>query len=127
MKTLPKGAPTTWTVQVSISHKKQVQPLSLSEVNQALKGLPSWSIAESTVDCPYPNIQRHWMGSSFLQTFSVMTSIAMIAEQLNHHPYWSNAYRRLQIRLTTHDAKGITDQDITLAHQIEDVLTKHTP
>ena len=127
MKTLPKVAPTTWTVQVSISHKKQAQPLSLSEVNQALEGLPAWSLAEATADCPYPNIQRHWMGSSFLQTFAVMTSIAMIAEQLNHHPYWSNAYRRLQIRLTTHDAKGITDQDITLAHQIEEVLRKHTP
>ncbi len=123
MKLLPKDVPTTWIVPVSTSPRK----LPLSEVKQALEALPHWSIAEPTVDCPYSNIQRHWMGPSFLKTFSIMTSIAMVAEKMNHHPYWSNAYRHVHIRLTTHDAKGITDLDIALAHQIEDILAKHTP
>jgi Pterin-4a-carbinolamine dehydratase len=49
-----------------------------------------------------------------------MTRIALEAERMNHHPEWSNVYNNVTIKLSTHDAGGITDYDIKLAEIIDD-------
>ena len=51
----------------------------------------------------------------FKQAFSFMTSIAMKAEQINHHPEWENVYNKVKITLTTHDKGGITELDYDIA------------
>ena len=51
----------------------------------------------------------------FKQAFSFMTSIAMKAEQINHHPEWENVYNKVTITLTTHDKGGITELDYDMA------------
>tara|TARA_B100001063_G_C16718306_1_gene532075 strand:- start:595 stop:885 length:291 start_codon:yes stop_codon:yes gene_type:complete len=51
----------------------------------------------------------------FKQAFSFMTSIAMKAEEINHHPEWENVYNKVTITLTTHDAGGISELDYTMA------------
>ncbi len=48
-----------------------------------------------------------------------MTSVALEAEKLNHHPDWSNSYNRVSIVLMTHSAGGITENDLNLANAIE--------
>jgi 4a-hydroxytetrahydrobiopterin dehydratase len=48
-----------------------------------------------------------------------MTRIALEAEKINHHPEWSNVYDTVKVRLSTHDADGITDYDIKLANIID--------
>ena len=48
-----------------------------------------------------------------------MTRVALLAEQHNHHPEWSNVYNRLSITLTTHDAGGLSSRDLDLAQRIE--------
>ena len=53
--------------------------------------------------------------SDFKQAFSFMTSIAMKAEQINHHPEWENVYNRVKITLTTHDEGGISKLDYDMA------------
>ena len=53
--------------------------------------------------------------SDFKQAFSFMTSIAMKAEQINHHPEWENVYNKVTMTLTTHDKGGITELDYNLA------------
>ena len=53
--------------------------------------------------------------SDFKQAFSFMTSIAMKAEQINHHPEWENVYNKVTITLTTHDKGGITELDYEMA------------
>jgi 4a-hydroxytetrahydrobiopterin dehydratase len=44
-----------------------------------------------------------------------MTKCALMAEKMDHHPEWFNVYNRVEVTLTTHDSKGITDLDIKLA------------
>ena len=53
--------------------------------------------------------------SDFKQAFSFMTSVAMKAEQINHHPEWENVYNKVKITLTTHDIGGISKLDYDLA------------
>jgi 4a-hydroxytetrahydrobiopterin dehydratase len=51
----------------------------------------------------------------FTSAFGFMTSLALVAERLDHHPEWTNVYNRVHLELTTHDAKGITELDFAFA------------
>lgn len=63
---------------------------------------------------------RSFEFKNFSQAFAFMTRVAMIAEQMNHHPYWSNVYNRVEIKLSTHDAGDIvTEKDRMLAKKID--------
>jgi len=67
-------------------------------------------------------ITRRFQFRDFAQAFGFMTSVAIIAERMNHHPEWSNVYNRVDILLTTHDADGLSDRDARLAEAIEELL-----
>lgn len=57
--------------------------------------------------------------NNFIEAFSFMTQVALIAEKMNHHPNWSNVYNTVNIELTTHDAGNIvTEKDRELAQAI---------
>lgn len=61
--------------------------------------------------------------SDFSEAFGFMTRVAILAEKQNHHPWWSNVYNEVEIRLTTHDAGNtITDKDRELAAAIDELL-----
>ena len=57
----------------------------------------------------------------FTQAFSFMTSVAIQAEKMNHHPNWANVYNTVEIDLSTHDAGGLTELDFALASKIDKV------
>lgn len=57
----------------------------------------------------------------FVAAFGFMSKVALFAEKLDHHPEWSNVYRKVSIDLTTHDAGGITALDFELAAKIDSV------
>lgn len=60
-------------------------------------------------------MKKVFMFKNFSEAFAFMTRVAMKAEQLNHHPEWFNVYNKVEVRLTTHDAGGLTDKDVKLA------------
>lgn len=62
---------------------------------------------------------RSFIFRDFREAMAAMLTISYIAEELNHHPEWSNVYNRLDIRLTTHDTGGISDKDHELANRID--------
>jgi 4a-hydroxytetrahydrobiopterin dehydratase len=64
-------------------------------------------------------IAKTFLFVDFVAAFGFMTQVALEAEKLDHHPEWRNVYRRVEIELTTHDAGGLTQKDITLARAIE--------
>ena len=56
----------------------------------------------------------------FNEAFGFMTRVAIIAEKMDHHPYWCNVYHQVTIELNTHDAGDIvTDRDHQLAKAID--------
>ncbi len=67
-------------------------------------------------------IQIEIQFKDFIQAFSFMTSVALIAEKLDHHPNWENVYNKVKIHLYTHDANGLTDKDFKLAKEIDLLL-----
>jgi 4a-hydroxytetrahydrobiopterin dehydratase len=68
------------------------------------------------------SIQRGLKFSDFVEAFSFMTAVALVAEKHGHHPDWSNVYNNVNIALNTHDAGGITDKDFRLAKEIDRIL-----
>lgn len=55
----------------------------------------------------------------FNAAFGFMARVALVAEQMNHHPEWFNVYNKVDVTLTTHDAGGLTDKDISLAKKMD--------
>lgn len=67
---------------------------------------------------------REFRFRDFSEAFAFMTRVAFLAEQMNHHPEWSNVYNRVTIRLSTHDAGNVvTDKDRQLASAIDKLIS----
>jgi 4a-hydroxytetrahydrobiopterin dehydratase len=65
-------------------------------------------------------IRKSFKLADFNRAFAFMTRVALKAEQLDHHPEWSNVYNRVEITLSTHDAGGVTELDVALARFIDE-------
>lgn len=81
---------------------------------QIKKELPSWTVKNG-------KLHKEFVFGDFVEAFSFMTKVALHAEKKNHHPEWFNVYNRVTIDLMTHDAGGITPNDVELAKFIESI------
>ena len=91
-----------------------IQKLTSEERSQQLPQLAGWQ-AVSGRDA----IHRQLKFADFNEAFGFMTRVAIKAQEMNHHPEWSNVYRTVDITLTTHEASGVTERDIALARFID--------
>jgi 4a-hydroxytetrahydrobiopterin dehydratase len=66
-------------------------------------------------------IQKTFAFADFNEAFGFMTRAALVAEKMNHHPEWSNVYKRVTVVLTTHEAGGLTERDIALAEAMDKI------
>jgi len=89
--------------------------LPLEVIENKLKELPGWLVVDQ-------KLHKEFQFDDFNQAFGFMTRAAMHIEKLNHHPEWFNVYNKLTIDLTTHDAGGITENDIKLAKILNSLL-----
>ena len=64
-------------------------------------------------------IARKFEFRDFNEAFGFMTRVALLAERMDHHPEWMNVYKTVDVRLTTHDAGGLTEKDIRMAKAID--------
>lgn len=88
--------------------------LDAGKLAEEIKTLPGWQL-----DAAGKSLSKNFVFEDFSACFGVMSRIALAAEKLDHHPDWSNVWNRLNIRLSTHDAGGLTGLDIDLARQID--------
>lgn len=84
--------------------------LGPSEALEGLGELDGWQLSDNG-----KAISRSFSFRNFIEAFGFMTESAFAAERLNHHPEWFNVYRRVDVKLTTHDADGLTELDFKLA------------
>lgn len=90
--------------------------LTGEERTAALAGVPDWSMVGDR-----DAITRTFKFADFNAAFGFMTRVAIKADRMDHHPEWSNVYNTVSVVLTTHDAGGLTDLDITLAKFMDSV------
>lgn len=91
------------------------KPLTPDEITAALPKLKGWSQERDA-------LTKTYKFGSFREALSFMLRIGFEAEELNHHPEWTNVYDRVVIRLNTHDAGDkITAKDVELATRIEKI------
>ena len=94
-----------------------VERLKPEDRAAGLKTLPDWHLCEGR-----EAISKSFKFRDFKEAFGFMTQVALIAEQMNHHPEWSNVYRSVEITLSTHDVRGLSDLDLKLANAINRVV-----
>ena len=92
-----------------------IQKIAPEQIASLLTGLPQWRYQPERGG----SITRDFKFLDFNEAFGFMARVALLAEQHNHHPEWSNVYNRLSITLTTHDAGGLSSRDLDLAQRID--------
>jgi 4a-hydroxytetrahydrobiopterin dehydratase len=94
-----------------------IPTLTPSERAAALADLPHWTLSGDDAA-----INRNVVFGDFAEAFGFMTRVALVAEKADHHPEWFNVYNRVEIRLTTHDAGGLSKRDVVLAKAIDSFI-----
>jgi 4a-hydroxytetrahydrobiopterin dehydratase len=89
-------------------------PLTGADLDRAVAALSGWSLVEG-------KLHREFRFDNFVGAFSFMSAVALVAEKRNHHPEWKNVYGRVVVDLTTHDAGGITQNDLDLARKMNEL------
>jgi len=90
--------------------------LTQTQVNERLAALPGWRRTDMGGK---PGIEKIFKTKNFLAGLGFVTRIAVVAEQLNHHPDVTLTYPRVIVQSTTHDVGGLTDNDFELARRID--------
>ena len=91
--------------------------LTEAEVNHRLSAHPDWALVNG-------KLHREFTCKDFVSAFGKITSVALVAESLNHHPEWFNVWNKVVIDLNTHDVSGISDRDFALLGKIDEIFGK---
>ncbi len=94
------------------SESNMIPKLDEATLATELASINGWTHKED-------GIEKNWKFKNFVEAFGFMSSVALLAERADHHPEWSNVYNKVSIRLTTHDAGGLSGRDISLAREID--------
>jgi len=76
----------------------------------ALRELDGWSMVDGR-----DAIHKTFQFKNFNEAFGWMSRVALLAEQMGHHPEWFNVYSRVEVTLSTHDAGGLSTLDVRMA------------
>jgi 4a-hydroxytetrahydrobiopterin dehydratase len=87
------------------------------EMQKAIAELGSWTVEKG-------KLHREYRFRDFVRAFGFMTQVALLAERAAHHPEWFNVYNKVVVDLTTHEAQGITQKDLDLAREMEQIANR---
>jgi len=88
------------------------RPCKLSDADReaALVTVPGWAY-----DADAAAITKTFRFTDFSEAWGFMNRAALLAEKMDHHPEWFNVYNRVEVKMTTHDADGVTSWDFDMA------------
>ncbi len=92
-----------------------ITPLNQTQIASALSEHPQWQLADN-------QLQRKLQFRDFSEAFGFLTRLALAAESMDHHPAISHCYRDVELRLSTHEAGGISKRDFALAAVVDTLL-----
>ena len=95
-----------------------IKKLTPDELSKLLAELKHWQLSEDS-----HAIHRSFKFADFNEAFGFMTRVAIKAQEMDHHPEWSNVYGKVEITLSTHAAKGLTERDARLARFIDSITS----
>jgi len=85
--------------------------LSAEQVSDALADLSGWTLVDD-------KLHAEFVFADFAEAFAFMTAVAPVAEELDHHPEWTNVWNSVTVDLWTHDRGGLTGLDVELARSM---------
>lgn len=88
-------------------------------MTDALDQTGSDELAAAGWDVSDTKAEKTFTFGNFIEAFGWMTSVAIVAEKLNHHPEWFNVYKTVKVTLTTHDTGGLSELDLKLAKRMD--------
>jgi 4a-hydroxytetrahydrobiopterin dehydratase len=91
------------------------QKLSEKEISAEVAKLRGWSIEQG-------KLHRTFECRDFVHAFGFMTSVALAAEAMGHHPDWSNSWNKVTVDLSTHSVGGLSKNDFELAARIDKIF-----
>ncbi|MCW8918396.1 MAG: 4a-hydroxytetrahydrobiopterin dehydratase [Gammaproteobacteria bacterium] len=91
---------------------KEARKMTAREVADRVLALDGWCVTDG-------KLEKEFVFRDFVEAFGFMSRVALYAEKQDHHPEWSNAYKRVHISLSTHEVGGISERDFRLAVSIE--------
>ncbi len=91
-----------------------METLSLATISKELESLNDWSYVDHA-------IEKNFQFKDFVQALGFIVQVGLLAEKKNHHPELLNVYNKVTLRLSTHDAEGVTSKDIALAKAIDEL------
>jgi 4a-hydroxytetrahydrobiopterin dehydratase len=91
--------------------------LSDQALEHELKDLAGWAVTGG-------KLRREYRFPDFIGAWGFMSSAALVIQQMDHHPEWSNVYGTVVVELVTHDAGGITSRDVELARRMEAIAVR---
>ncbi len=103
-----------------MSEATKADLLGKEALETAQRNIPDWRVTPGG-----DAIEAIFLFPDFVRAFAFMTEIAKAAEEQQHHPEWKNVWNRVELRLTTHSAGGLTDKDIRLAKLVDRAAGKH--
>ena len=85
--------------------------LTEEQIQKELANLQGWSVVNG-------KLHKDFVFVDFIEAFGFMSKAAIHIEKMNHHPEWFNVYNKIKVELVTHDAGGITQNDVNLARTL---------
>jgi 4a-hydroxytetrahydrobiopterin dehydratase len=95
-----------------MSEDRNARPLTEGEITEALASLPGWALEAG-------KLRKRYKFPSFARALGWMTSVAIQADKLDHHPDWCNSYNKVDVSLVTHAVGAVTEFDVRLAGMME--------
>jgi 4a-hydroxytetrahydrobiopterin dehydratase len=93
-------------------NREEPETMTTQEIDRHIADLDDWRVVNH-------KLEKEFVFQDFVEAFGFMSRVALLAEKQDHHPEWSNVYKRVKIALATHELGGISERDFRLAAAID--------